>query len=280
MLILSTILMISFISNPTLVFADTMGTTSASGMSTANNGVGQIELASFTAATSGTLQSITLFVPSPSGNGNVAIYANSGGSPGSLLAQGTSTALSAQVTFPIGGSISIVMGTVYWLAFETQSASYYYSGSGTGKRAWAIGTCCTLPNTITLAGSTTGTYAIYATYSTTTTTTTSSTTTTSTGPPPPLSFNVHAGATQVVVTVTWTGSGAVSVSISGPGGTPTFNEAAGTVYDRYAYAAESGTPTNIHRVTFNISANSPTSPQTWTVLVSPSGSYTVVIEVS
>lgn|GEM_PF-4822335 len=91
---------------------------------------------------------------------------------------------------------------------------------------------------------------------------------------------VHAGVTQVVVTVTWTGSGTVSVTLAGPGGTPTLSESGQVVYDRLTYASGSSTPTNIHRVTFNISSYSPTSVQTWTVLVSLSASYTVTIEVS
>jgi hypothetical protein len=92
--------------------------------------------------------------------------------------------------------------------------------------------------------------------------------------------NVHAGATQVVVTVTWTGSGTSSVALAGPGGTPTLSESGEVVYDRLTYTSGSTTPTNIHRVTFNISTYSPSTAQTWTVYVSLSTSYTVTIEVS
>jgi hypothetical protein len=92
------------------------------------------------------------------------------------------------------------------------------------------------------------------------------------------SVNVHAGATQVIVTVSWTGSGAASVTLAGPGGSPTLSESAAVVYDRVTYVSGSSTPTNIHRATFTITA--PTSPQTWTVLISLSGSYSVTIEVS
>jgi hypothetical protein len=370
---LSTVLVIGFLVSPIQVFADTMGNTSTAGMSTAGNGSNQIELARFKATSTGTLNSITVFVPSPSGNGIAGIYSDNSGSPGTLIVQGSQQALSAQVAFTISGSVTITQGTNYWLAVETQSSSYYYSNNGPTVRGWASGTCCTLPNTLQI-GSASGSYAIYATYttgppppppsdftisgptapvvvsaggtatfplvitysstlsttvnlgapsgcpsgvtctlsqtsvsgSTTVTltvptlittpngTTTISVTATSSSPslshtvqvqltvnsPGSYAVSVHSGATQVVVTVTWSGSGAASVTLAGPGGSPTLSESGQTVYDRTTYGSGSTTPTNIHRVTFNISANSPTSPQTWTVLVSLSGSYTITIEVA
>ena len=90
---------------------------------------------------------------------------------------------------------------------------------------------------------------------------------------------MHAGATQVIVTVLWTGSSSASVEIIGPGGTPTLSESGAVIYDQISYPSGSTTPNNIHRVTFTLNP-SPTSAQTWTVLVTPSASYTVTIEVS
>lgn len=358
--------MIGFLSGLSLVFADNMGNTSTAGMTTASNGVGQIELARFTAATTGTLTSITLFVPSPSGNGNVGIYADSSGSLGSLIAQGSQQALSAQVTFTISGSVPITSGTSYWLAFETQSSSYYYVNGGSTVRGWAAGTCCTLPNSVS-AGTTSGSYAIYATYTppptgpsitsspsslsvpaggsvsstltlsnfpsgtvnlavssgcptgTTCTITPNSLTTpgqtsatlsvsapstvaagsyslvvSATGAgtaqvtipvgvtgAPSMSFNVQAGATHIIATVTWTGTGTATLTLLGPGTPPTpqLTEAGQTIYNRIS-GGSGATITNLHRVDFDISAYSPTSPQQWTVLISVSGSYTITVEVS
>jgi len=119
------------------------------------------------------------------------------------------------------------------------------------------------------------------TTTTTSSTSTSSTTTatSSTTTAAPNSFNVHAGATQVVVTVMWSGTGTASVQISGPGGTPILSESGAVIYDRVTYASGSSTPINIHRVTFTLSP-SPITAQTWTALVTVSGSYTVTIEVT
>lgn len=101
------------------------------------------------------------------------------------------------------------------------------------------------------------------------------------------SFNVKSGATQVVVTLTysWTGSGAPpagSITIVGPGGTPVYQESAGSVYDRasIAVSGSSNAYTLLHRVTFSVSGI--TSPQVWTALVALASvsTYNVTIEVS
>jgi hypothetical protein len=100
-------------------------------------------------------------------------------------------------------------------------------------------------------------------------------------------FNVKSGATQIVVTLTyaWTGSGAPpagSITIAGPGGTPTYGEASGAVYDRtsIAVSGSSSAYTVLHRVTFTVSDIS--SPQVWTALVSLASvsTYNITIEVS
>jgi hypothetical protein len=250
-----------------MAFADTFGNSSTAGMSTFPGSSGTIYPARFTAPSSGTLSSISFFVAGVSGSvtGNVGIYADSSGSLGSLLAQGTAQTLSNGVnTFSsLSASVSIVASTNYWLAFEMAGGSFYYGG--TGLRGWASATCCTMPSTVTLSGTAPSSYAIYATYST--------------GPPPPstYSFNVRTGATQVVVTASWTGtSGTASVTIAGPGGTPTLSESGAVIYDRVSYVSGSSTPTYIHRVTFTL-----TSPPTgtWTASVSQT-SATVTIEVS
>jgi len=97
---------------------------------------------------------------------------------------------------------------------------------------------------------------------------------------------VHGGATQVVVTVTWGTPVPPMPSVYlqySPGNY--LAEAAGTVYDRLtctsgASGCSTGTITNIHRVMFTLGPQSPTSTQTWTVLVSLSGTYTITVEVT
>lgn len=318
------------------------------------------------------MTSISFYAGSPSGNGNAGIYSDSSGKPGTLLVQGTPQALTnGWNTF--SASASIVASTTYWLGFQLQNGNFYYLTSQAGSmRNWITGTtCCTMPSSVLSPMSGSGSYAVYATYSTgppandftisanppsqsigagstasytltaqygsgfsstvnlavtsgcpsgvtcsvtpssvsasgtatlnvptlvTTPGGTSSVTVTASSASPSLSHtvtvqltvtgpgsyaaNVHAGATQVVVTVAWTGPGTASATLAGPGGTPTLSESGQVVYDRLTFASGSSTPTNIHRVTFNISSYSPGSAQIWTVYVSLSASYTVTIEIS
>lgn len=251
------------------VAADTIGITSTNGMNSTSsaNPSGWIFFLKIVASSSVSISSISFYSSAPSmGNGNAGIYSDSGGMPGSLLAQGTPQAL-VNGWNSILVSASITASTNYWLGVEMQSGQWYYSyaASGAGGRAWISGgnTCCTLPFSAgSLSGSDYGSYAIYATYSL---------------GPSTYNFNVHSGATQVVVTVSWTGPpGTASVTIAGPGGTPTLSESGAVVYDRVSYITGSSTPTNIHRVTFTLSSP-PTG--TWTAGVSQAGA-TVTIEVS
>jgi hypothetical protein len=96
---------------------------------------------------------------------------------------------------------------------------------------------------------------------------------------PQQSFTVHPGATQVVVTVTWTGTPTTtSLTLVGPNNNPVLSESGQTVFDRF-YVTGS-TITYIHKVTFNISSYSPSSTQTWNVVIPLSGTYTVTIDVN
>ena len=146
------------------VYADTFGHTSNAGM-TAFSGSGFIVFERFVASSSGTLTTISFYATS-GGNGNAGIYADVSNSPGNLIAQGAAKAISSGVNdFAIPGSIAITSGTYYWLAFEISGGSFYYGPAGTGRRGYGSATCCTLPNTIPVAGIDTLSYAIFATYS-------------------------------------------------------------------------------------------------------------------
>ena len=244
------------------VQGDTFGSTSLSGMGTYAGDL-YILFAKYTATTSGPLSSISL--AATGGTGNVAIYADNSGSPGSLMAQGTTQTLSnGWNTFSsLSASATIVASTNYWLAFEMSSGSFYYADSGGPGGYGLVSTCCNMPATIAVTTIFAHrTYGVYATYAT---------------GPSTYGFNVRTGATQVVVTVSWAGTpGTTSVSIAGPGGTPTLSESGAVVYDRVSYVTGSSTPTNIHRVTFSVTGQ-PTG--TWTAYVSQTGAA-VTIEVS
>jgi len=256
------------------VYADTFGNTSISGMFPYPFSSGYVLFAYFVAPSSGSLSSISFYAANPSGNGNAGIYSDSSGMPGSLLAQGTPGALSNGWNTFTTASISITASTTYWLGFQMQGGSFYYSTvASSSSRAWiAAVTCCDMPSSVSsLTGSGSGSYAIYA----------------SVGVPSSYSFNVKSGATQIVVTLTygWTGSGAPpagSITIVGPGGTPQYQESAGAVYDRttIAVSGSSNTYALLHRVTFTVSGI--TSPQVWTALISLASvsTYNITIEVS
>jgi len=170
-------------SDAPLVFADTLGTSSTAGLLTAYSPNTYIWFVRVQASSSGPLTSISLpisaVMTSPSPFGNVGIYADSSGVPGSLLAGGTAMSLSVGVnTFSsLSASVSIVSGTWYWLALWVVGSQFYYSSPGPvtpgptiSFRAWMVGTtaCCTsMPTTLAFSSANTyaGTYALYGTYS-------------------------------------------------------------------------------------------------------------------
>ena len=148
-----------------MAFADTFGNTSSAGMSTFP-GAGYLLYARFIASSGGALSQISFFATSVSGtqNGNVGIYADSSGAPGSLLAHGSPKAISnGQNDFAVAG-VTVVASTSYWLAFAMTGGSFYWTTSGT--RGFVSGaTCCTMPSTISGGTAAAGSYAVFATYS-------------------------------------------------------------------------------------------------------------------
>jgi hypothetical protein len=100
-------------------------------------------------------------------------------------------------------------------------------------------------------------------------------------PPITMPVTIREDATQVIVTVSWGGSGSAPVTLVGPSNFPILSESAAIVYDRTLIPTGSATSTYLHRVTFTLNP-SPSSAQTWNVLISLSlsGSYTVTIEVN
>ena len=90
-----------------------------------SNGVGVAEAFSTTATTSGVLSSLTVYLDQTSTATKVVagIYANSGGHPGALLSQGSSTLLTAgawnEISLP--QTVGITAGTSYWVALLNPS---------------------------------------------------------------------------------------------------------------------------------------------------------------
>jgi len=86
----------------------------------------------FTLGESGTVTSISLYVATASGNARVAIYSDSSGSPGTLIVQSGSEAVTTTGwrTFTVTGT-SLSPGS-YWLFFQVDSSSFKTTYSQTG----------------------------------------------------------------------------------------------------------------------------------------------------
>ena len=98
-----------------------------------SNQPGEAEAFQFTATTSGTLGSLTVYLDSSSSATQLVagLYANSGQNPGVLLSQGSSTALMAgawnSMAIP---PVSVTAGTVYWIAILGTGGTLKYRDSG------------------------------------------------------------------------------------------------------------------------------------------------------
>lgn len=189
------------------------------------------------------------------------------------------------VTVGAGGTASYTFSIQYSSSLITTVNLAVTSGCPSGV------TCAVSPSSVT--GSTSVTLTVPTLITTPGGTTTITVTATSTSPslshsvqvqltvngPGSYPVYVYAGSSRVIVTVSWSGSGIAAIYLTGPGGSPTLTESGAVIYDRVVYVTGSSSPTYIHRVTFTLSP-APTSTQTWTALVSLSGSYTVTIEVN
>lgn len=220
-----------------------------------------------------------------------------------VVATGTSGSLSHSVTFTVtvtpvvGPSISANPSTVPVAAPGSGTSTLTLIGfpsSGTvnlGVSGCPTAVTCTVsPSSLTLPGQTTSTLtlttsAIAATgsYSVTVSATGAATAqvtvTVSITGASRQDFTVHAGATQVVVTATWTGQSAIATfTLLGPSNNPTLSETGQTVFNRLLVSGS--TNTYIHKVSFNITPYTPGSTQTWTAVISLTGTYTVTIDVN
>jgi len=121
----------------------------------------------FTLGESGTVTSISLYVATASGNARVAIYSDSSGSPGTLIVQSGSEAVTTGWrTFTVTGT-SLSPGS-YWLCFQVDSSSFKttYSPTGGVRRlvSYAYGA---FPGTFPIGGKSDSVlFSIYASYTT------------------------------------------------------------------------------------------------------------------
>jgi hypothetical protein len=98
-----------------------IGNESTTGMDSVGNGVrGQYARASnITVGYWGTITKVGINIATPTGNIMTAIYADSSGSPGALLASSSSTAaVSGWNDLTLNTPVSVTAGTTYWLCFN------------------------------------------------------------------------------------------------------------------------------------------------------------------
>lgn len=197
------------------------------------------------------------------------------------------TASTTSQTVSAGSTASYSLNVQYSSTLTTPVNLAVTSGCPTGVT-------CTL-STNSLTGSTSVTLSVPTLITTSGGTTSITVTASSTSPsishsvtvqltvnsPISMPVTVREDATQVIVTVSWTGSGTAPVTLVGPSNSPILYESVAIVYDRTLIPTGSATSTSLHRVTFALNP-SPSSAQTWNVLISlsTSGSYTVTIEVT
>jgi hypothetical protein len=101
-----------------------IGNASTTGMESIGNGVrGQYARASnITAGYWGTITKVGVNVATPAGNIMTAIYADSSGNPGDLLAYSNSTAaVSGWNDLTLNTPVAVTAGTTYWLAFNNDN---------------------------------------------------------------------------------------------------------------------------------------------------------------
>jgi hypothetical protein len=123
-----------------------------------NNVAGVAEAFKATASATGTVTSLSVYVDSGSAATKLTagLYADSGGHPGSLLAQGTLTAPVAASwnSVPLSASAGVTSGTAYWIALLSPSGTGSLkfrdrccAGTGTATEVSSSSALATLPAT-------------------------------------------------------------------------------------------------------------------------------------
>jgi hypothetical protein len=121
----------------------------------------------FQAQSSRTVATIRAKVGAISGKYQTAIYADANGSPGALLAasQEVTPSSAGWTNFPLKTTLAMTSGTSYWLAiWSNDSAARVYANNGGDTLHWGkYAYSSTWPANLTLDGTSSFLYAIYAT---------------------------------------------------------------------------------------------------------------------
>lgn len=137
----------------------TWGQTTASGSSASGQAANTLAWYKVTAPFTGTVSQIAMNLAAAiTGKLNVALYDDTAGAPGSLLAQGTekTNPAAGTQTFALGSSQSVVKGASYWMAFWSNaitSSGFFNGGSGLTRMTAALTYSATFPSTGAGAGS-------------------------------------------------------------------------------------------------------------------------------
>ena len=122
---------------------------------------------------SGTVTSMSVYIsnpsPAPNNQYQVAIYSDSGGLPGSLIAQSQSATITADSWNTVSISANLSANTSYWLAYNangltTSNSVLKLDNGSTGQNQWKTQTFGTWPNPFGSSNSASYTGSIYATY--------------------------------------------------------------------------------------------------------------------
>ncbi len=125
----------------------------------------------FTCTEAGAATKISAYLnPYGTGQGKCALYADSAGAPGALLATGTEFEFSLQGWHDSTISYALEAGVVYWLAVLTNVIFWSFEAAGdTNQAAYRVGqTYPTFPNPFTQTGAYNSILTIYCSYTATT----------------------------------------------------------------------------------------------------------------
>jgi uncharacterized delta-60 repeat protein len=132
-----------------------------------------INLYKYASTTSGSVTSMSVYVgpvgTAPNNKIQLAIYSDSSGSPGTLIASSSATAAQGNSwnTLPVNASLQ--SGKSYWLAYSTNgtvdSLNNFSNTNGTGSNAWATQPGFgTFPTTVSVLGTNSSQASLYLNY--------------------------------------------------------------------------------------------------------------------
>lgn len=148
-----------------------IGNAATTGMASIGNGVvsNYARASSIVAGYWGTITKVGVNVATPAGNIMTAIYADSSGSPGALLAYSNSTAaVSGWNDLTLNTPVNVTAGTTYWLAFNNDDNNLDTYRDPNGTHVYVAQTFGSFPNPFgTPAGTRPFTQHMRVTYATT-----------------------------------------------------------------------------------------------------------------